>query len=110
MRYAYHDLGEQDAGATVTVRWGGGGAKALLMDPVSFSKYCRNRNLVFRASGGHYGRSPARFTIPETGRWYVVLDLGSYSGHAEATVEIVDPHAEGASQHEETLVGSARDR
>jgi hypothetical protein len=106
MRYAYHDLGQQEAGTIVTVRWGGGGAKALLLDPVSFSKYCRNRNLVFRASGGQYGRSPARFSIPEAGRWYVVLDLGSYSGHAEATVEVVNPNLEETSQqqHEETLV------
>ncbi len=41
MRYAYHDLGEQQAGTTVTVRWSSAAADVLLLDPVSFSKWCR---------------------------------------------------------------------
>lgn len=109
MRYAYHDLGEQQADSIVTVRWSGGGADVLLLDPVSFSKYCREKNVVFRAGGGHYGRPPAHLSIPEDGRWYVVLDLGRYSEQAKATVEVLNPNAaEPETPHEETLVDLAQ--
>lgn len=105
MRYAYHDLGQQSAGTTVTVRWTAGGADVLLLDPVGFSKYSREKNIVFRAGGGRYGRPPARLSIPKDGRWYVVLDLRRYSGNAEATVEVVNPSVEEPQQpHQETLV------
>ena len=105
MRYAYHDLGEQQAGTTVTVRWTGGAADVLLLDPVSFSKYCREKELVFRGGGGRFNRSPARLSIPEAGRWYVVLDLRSYSGNAKAMVEVLTPSVgEPQKSHEEPLV------
>ena len=104
MRYAYQDLGEQPAGTTVIVRWNGSAADVLLLDPVSFSKYARGQNLVFRGGGGHSSRSPARLSIPEAGRWYVVLDFHHYSGN-EATVEIQNPNAgEPQEPHEEPLV------
>ena len=105
MRYAYHDLGEQQAGTTVIVRWSSAAADVLLLDPASFSKYCRGQKLVFRGGGGRYRRSPAQLSIQETGRWYVVVDFGGYSGNAKATVEVQDPNAvETQNPHEEQLV------
>lgn len=101
MRYAYHDLGEQTAGSIVTVRWSGGAADVLLLDPVSFSKYCRQKELVFNGGGGHFRRSPAQLSIRQDGRWYVVVDLRGYSGRAEATVEVLDPNAEEPQQPQE---------
>lgn len=104
MRYAYHDLGEQEAGTTVTVRWSSASADVLLLDPVSFSKYSRSRNLAFRGGGGRYSRSPARLSIPETGRWYVVVDFHGYGDKAKATVEVVNPNAaEPQEPHEAPL-------
>lgn len=106
MRYAYHDLGEQQAGTTVTVRWSGAAADVLLLDPVSFSKYCRGQKLVFRGGGGRYSRSPARLSIPEAGRWYVVLDFRGYSSNAKATVEVLNPNlGKPRESHQEPLVG-----
>ena len=105
MRYGYHDLGEQQAGTAVTVRWSSAAADVLLLDPVSFSKYCRGEKLVFRRGGGRYSRSPARLSIPETGHWYVVVDLRGYSGNAKATVEVLNPNAaETPNPHEESPV------
>jgi hypothetical protein len=105
MRYAYHDLGEQQPGTTMTVRWSSAAADVLLLDPVSFSKYCRGQKLVFRGGGGRYSRSPARLSIPETGRWFIVVDVRGYSGNAEATVEVQNPNAvETENPHEEPLV------
>jgi uncharacterized protein DUF1883 len=91
MRYAYHDLGDQEKGTDVVVRWQAAAADVLLLDPVNFSKYCEGRQPLFFSAGGRYGRSPARLTIPQSGRWYVVADLHGYSVHAKATVEVLKP-------------------
>lgn len=89
MRYAYHDLGGENGGSTALVRWRGSGADVLLLDPVNFTKFCEGRAPVRYRAGGRYARPPARFTIPQDGRWYVVADLHGYSANAEATVELV---------------------
>ena len=91
MRYAYKELGEQPAGSTAVVKWSGSAASVLLLDPVNFSKYqyCDGRPFFYDA-GGHYRRPPARLSIPQKGRWYVVIDLGAYSG-AAPTVEVLAP-------------------
>lgn len=95
MRYAYHDLGPQSGDSTVVVRWRGGHADVLLLDPVNFSKYCAGSIPVRYSAGGRFRGSPARLTIPEDGRWYVVADLGAYSGNANATVEVLTHGDEG---------------
>ena len=88
-RYAYRDLGEQPAGSTAVVRWRGSAADVVLLDPVNFGNYSQARTPVFFSGGGRYRRSPARLSIPEDGRWYVVADLGPTS--TEATVEVLEP-------------------
>jgi Domain of unknown function (DUF1883) len=105
MRYAYHDLGTQPEGSTVIVRWRGSAADVLLLDPVSFSKFCQDRRLVFRGDGGHYGRSPARLSIPRAGRWYVVAELGGNTAEVKPTVEVLNPDdGEPETSHEAALV------
>ncbi|HEY1521946.1 MAG TPA: DUF1883 domain-containing protein [Solirubrobacteraceae bacterium] len=91
MRYAYKDLHTQPRGSEVIVRWSGAAADVLLLDPVNFVKYCEGRDPVMYGAGGHASRSPARLTIPEDGRWYVVADLRGYSTLAQATVQVVKP-------------------
>lgn len=92
MGYAYSDLGEQTAGSTAVVRWRGSAANVVLLDPVNFARYRDGRTPVFHSAGEH-GRSPARLTIPQDGRWYVVADLGGTSH--KASVEILKPHGGG---------------
>lgn len=91
MRYACKELGEQPAGSTAVVSWSGSAANVLLLDPVNFSKYehCDGRPFFYDA-GGHYRRPPARLSIPQDGRWYVVVDLGAPAGQAP-TVEVLEP-------------------
>jgi hypothetical protein len=89
MRYAYHDLGEQQEGSTAVVRWRGSLANVLLLDPVNFSKYCEGTMPVVYSAGGQYRRSPARMEIPQDGRWYVVIDLGGHGGRAKPTIEML---------------------
>ena len=103
MRYAYQDLGHQDDGTTVVVRWRGSGADVLLLDPVNFTKYYEGRHPVFYSAGGKYGRPPAELTIPQGGRWYVVADLHGYSVHAKATVEVLSKDGAGKESQEELV-------
>lgn len=104
MRYAYKDLGEQPAGSTAVVRWRGAAAKVILLDAVNFSKYqhCDGRPFFYDA-GGHYRRPPAQLSIPQDGRWYVVVDLGGYAASAP-TVEVLSP------QDTQADVGYRRDK
>ena len=91
MRYAYKDLGKQPAGSTVVVHWSGSAANVMLLDPVNFSRYqYLDGRPFFYDGGGRYRRSPARLSIPEDGRWYVVVDLRHYSSTAP-TIEVTRP-------------------
>ena len=88
MRYAYRDLGSPAAGSTAVIRWAGGSADVLLLDPVNFAKYRDGREPVRYSAGGRFSRAPAELTIPKDGRWYVVADLHGYSKDARPTVEV----------------------
>jgi hypothetical protein len=87
MRYAYKDLGRQQAGTTAIMRWGGAPATVMLFDPVNFAKYV-GRLPCHCDTGGRYSCSPARLSIPQDGRWYAVLDLGGHSSGRAPTVEL----------------------
>ena len=108
MRYAYKDLGQQSAGTTVVVRWSGSAANVMLLDPVNFSKYqYTDGRPFFYDVGGRYPRGPVRLPIPEDGRWYVVVDRGSYAGGAP-TVEVITPEdrqPKAKGRHEELATG-----
>jgi hypothetical protein len=91
MKYTYYDLGERPAGTRVIVHLRGKAANVLLLDRVSFARY-RGRQ-PFNYTGGLQVRSPARLTVPRDGRWFVVLDLGGYSGRTHASVEVLTPEA-----------------
>ena len=104
MRYAYHDLGHQDEGNTIVVRWRGSGADVMLLDRVNFIRYREQKHPLFYSGGGRYGSPPAELRIPEDGQWYVVADLRGNSAYAKVTVEVLS--AEGTQQmsEEEPLV------
>lgn len=104
MRYAYRDLGQQQAGSTAIVRWGGSAANVILLDPVNFRKYVERMPFIHHA-GGRCRNSPARLSIPQDGCWYVVVDLGGYVTDAAPTVEVLEPQEEQSRPgREETLV------
>lgn len=88
MRYAYNDLGRQEAGAQVTVKLTGSVANVMLLDAANFSRYRAGQPFLYE--GGHYARSPVQLNVPETGHWYLVLDLGGYKGRVRARVGIHD--------------------
>jgi hypothetical protein len=61
-------------------------ANVLLLDDPNFSAYRGGRR--YRYFGGHAERTPATLVPPRSGRWHVVVDLGGYPGHVEASVAV----------------------
>ncbi len=103
MRYAYHDIGEQQPGNVAVVRWRGSPADVLLLDSVNFCKYRDGATFSYSA-GGHFRRSPARVPIPDAGHWFVVIDFHRHSEGLAATVEVMAPDDAGSSR--ESLVAA----
>lgn len=101
MRYAYHHLGERAQGTTVVVRWKGGSANVLLLDPVNFTKYRESKLPVAYSDGGLFQCSPARLTVPQDGRWYVVADLRGFANAEAPTIEVFDQTANGEAREEQ---------
>lgn len=89
MRYAYHELGRQPAGATVTVRLTGKAGNVILLDEENFARYRASQG--FRYAGGHYHHSPVRLEVPADGVWYLVLDLGGFRGRVRGRVSVEPP-------------------
>lgn len=88
MKYAYLDLGEQEAGSTVEIKVRGGGAvNVFLLTSANFLRYQAKRS--FRYHGGRFRGKPVRLEVPHDDHWFAVLELGTYNGHARATVEVL---------------------
>ncbi len=62
-------------------------ANVLLLDDSSYSAYRRGSS--YRYHGGHAKQTPVRLVPPHTGHWHVVVDLGGYGGHVEASVSVL---------------------
>lgn len=106
MRYAFKDLGEQPAGAEVTVRLEGTAANVLLLDAHNYSCYRAAR--PFRYAGGMFRTSPARVTIPRDGHWHLVVDLGGFRGRVRARIaEITPPPGQSTQEGEATREAGA---
>jgi hypothetical protein len=61
-------------------------ANVLLLDDMNFSAYRSGRR--YRYHGGHAKRTPVTLAPPHRGHWHVVIDLGGYGGHVEASVAV----------------------
>jgi Domain of unknown function (DUF1883) len=61
-----------------------GQANVKLMDAPNYSAYQSGRPYKFH--GGLAKVSPLRLQVPYTGPWFVVVDLGGYSGQVRAAV------------------------
>lgn len=86
MKYAYMDLGQQEAGSTVEVKVRGGATHVFLLSASNFLRYQTER--PFRYRGGRYRGKPVRIEVPRDDHWFAVLQIGTYNGRAKATVEV----------------------
>lgn len=87
MKFIHSDLGTVTKGSTVIARLSGTEANVMLLDDMNFARYKRRDRHDYY--GGHFRSSPATISVPSTGRWTVVVDLGGYSGHVEAEISVI---------------------
>lgn len=69
----------------VTLR--GNAANVRLMDSTNFGKYKRGSG--YRCGGGLAKKSPVHLTIPNSGHWYVVVDLMGLNGRVNSSARIL---------------------
>lgn len=86
MKYQVHDLGLLEGGEIVEVTLSGNSANVKLMNSSNFSSYKSNKAHTYY--GGHVTRSPYNVTVPNSGRWYVTIDLGGFTGTVNSSVKI----------------------
>ena len=88
MEFLQWDLGNLKKGSRVTVTLKNQ-ANVRLMTQSEFSKY--KRGGAHRYIGGKVTRSPWSGVVPNTGHWYVAVDLGGYAGKIQASVQVQPP-------------------
>jgi hypothetical protein len=87
MQYQYYDLGSLKGGEIVEVSLSGNAANVRLMDSSNYSNFRSGRRHSFY--GGHVTRSPVRLPVPRASHWYVIVDLGGYSGTVRSSVQVL---------------------
>jgi Domain of unknown function (DUF1883)/TIR domain len=87
MQYQLYDIGQLSGGEIVEVTLKGNSANVKLMDSSNFSSYKSGRRHTYY--GGHVTSSPYKISVPRSGRWYVTVDLGGYSGKVSSSVRVL---------------------
>lgn len=57
-----------------------------LMDNINFSRYKNGNN--FEYFGGVASSSPYNISVPRTGHWYIVIDLGGGTGILNYSIKV----------------------
>lgn len=87
MNFTHYDLEFQEQGNIVEVSLRGTECNVMLLDDINFNNYKNRRNCTYY--GGHVIETPINLSIPYTGRWNVVIDLGGYPGQVESSVRVL---------------------
>ncbi|MGL6646139.1 DUF1883 domain-containing protein [Aeromonas caviae] len=86
MNFLKYDLGNLKRGEVVEVTLSSG-ANVRLMDSSNFN--CYKNGMKHRFYGGLAKRSPARIAVPNSGHWYVAIDMQGLRGSTNASVRVV---------------------
>jgi hypothetical protein len=87
MNFTHYDLGNLSGGEIVEVTLSGNAANVRLMDSTNFQSFRSNRRHTFY--GGNAKRSPVRLSVPRSGHWHIVIDLGGYAGNVRSAVHVL---------------------
>jgi hypothetical protein len=85
VQHLYFDLKRQKKGAVAVVTLDKQ-ANVRLMTAANYSAFKSGRRFSFH--GGRATKSPARLSIPSSGHWWVVVDLGGLAGRVRASVAV----------------------
>ena len=86
MNFSYYDLGQRNKGEVVEVQLSAA-ANVRLMNSSNYSNFKNGRRHHYY--GGYVKTSPYRITIPNSGHWYVTIDLGGYAGKVNHSVNVL---------------------
>lgn len=86
LNFLQYDLGNKKRGEIVEVTLTSG-ANVRLMTSSEFSDYKNGRS--HRFIGGLAKKSPIRLQIPNSGHWYVVVDMQGLRGNTRASVRVL---------------------
>lgn len=86
MQFIHYDLGQLHGGeiAEVTLN---ARANVRLMNSSNFATFKRGGRATFY--GGQSTRSPIKIPVPNSGHWYVVIDLGGHGGQIKSGVRVL---------------------
>ncbi|WP_201025504.1 DUF1883 domain-containing protein [Lysobacter capsici] len=87
VNYSHYDLKQRQRGDTVEVTLAGNAANVFLVDSSNFSAYKAGRRYTYH--GGHAKRSPVHLTVPRSGHWHLIVDLGGHRGTVKHSVRIL---------------------
>lgn len=86
MNFLKYDLGNLRRGELVEVTLTSG-ANVRLMDSSNFNNYKNGRKHKYY--GGLASQSPVRIAVPNSGHWYVAIDMQGLRGSTNASVRVV---------------------
>lgn len=86
MEHQYYDLHQLQGGEVVEVQLANA-ANVRLMDSSNYSSYKRGDRHHFY--GGYVKQSPYRVAVPNSGHWYVAIDLGGHGGTIRSSVRVL---------------------
>ncbi|OBU38323.1 DUF1883 domain-containing protein [Photobacterium phosphoreum] len=86
MQFIHTDLGSRSKGEIVEISLTNG-ANVRLMDSSNFNAYKNGRK--HRYFGGLAKRSPLQLTIPNSGRWHIIVDMQGLRGGTKSSVRVL---------------------
>ncbi|MHB9149810.1 MAG: DUF1883 domain-containing protein [Thermoleophilia bacterium] len=86
-KFNQHGLGHRKRGEIVEVVLSGSAANVRLMDQSNLSKYRSGRPHHYY--GGLVTRSPFQLPIPDSGTWYVTVDMQGLRGSVRSSVRVL---------------------
>ncbi|WP_321281390.1 DUF1883 domain-containing protein [Marinifilum fragile] len=87
MQFQKYNLGHLKGGEVVEVTLKGNAANIKLMNSSNFQSYRAGRRHTYY--GGYVRKSPYRVKVPNSGTWYLTVDLGGYSGKVSSSVKVL---------------------
>jgi hypothetical protein len=87
MKFLQYDLGNLNRGEIVEVTLSGSAANVRLMNSSNLSSYKSGRKHNYY--GGLAKRSPVRIGVPNSGHWYVTVDMQGLVGTTNASVRVL---------------------
>ncbi|WP_396632880.1 DUF1883 domain-containing protein [Maribacter sp. R86514] len=87
MNFTKYDLGNKQIGDVVEITLQGSAANVRLMNSSSFQSYKNGRRHSY--IGGLAKKSPIRLKIPNSGHWYVTVDMQGLRGTTRSSIRMM---------------------